>query len=174
MSFSLAGARFWMARALGLCRRGLASLERAMEASRAGRPIGSYVLQAQIAACHARAATAEDTDWRAIAAWYDVLAQVGDNPVVDRRAIVFAGEKKKKVKDDKPADDKKDEKKDEPAQQDAKPEGDGSGEAKPADPPAVPPKQGGCGCRTAGDDAPAGGALAALGLAMAVIARRKR
>ena len=71
-----------------LIRRGLASLERAMLL---GRPIGSYVLQAQIAACHARAATPEDTDWAAIAGWYDVLAQVGDNPVVEVNRAVAHG-----------------------------------------------------------------------------------
>ena len=72
-------------------RRGLASLDRAMAASRAGRPVGPYVVQAQIAACHARAATAEETDWRAIAGWYDVLARVGDNPVVEVNRAVAHG-----------------------------------------------------------------------------------
>lgn len=74
-----------------LIRRGLASLDRAMAASRAGRPIGPYVVQAQIAACHARAGTAEETDWAAIARWYDVLAQVGDNPVVEVNRAVAHG-----------------------------------------------------------------------------------
>src|SRR6476619_3095464 len=58
-----------------LLRRGLASLDPAIAARRAGRPIGLYVLQAQIAACHARAGTPEEPDSVAIAGWYDVLAQ---------------------------------------------------------------------------------------------------
>jgi RNA polymerase sigma factor (sigma-70 family) len=74
-----------------LIRRGLASLERAMAAGRAGRPVGPYVIQAQIAACHARARTAEETDWVAIAGWYDVLAQLGDNPVVEVNRAVAHG-----------------------------------------------------------------------------------
>src|SRR5205085_968522 len=59
-----------------MIRRGLAALERAMERVAAGRPAGTYVVQAQIAACHARASTADDTDWAAIARWYDVLARL--------------------------------------------------------------------------------------------------
>jgi RNA polymerase sigma factor (sigma-70 family) len=71
-----------------LVRRGLASLDRAMAL---GRPIGAYVVQAQIAACHARARSPEDTDWPAIAEWYDVLARVGDNPVVEVNRAVAHG-----------------------------------------------------------------------------------
>jgi RNA polymerase sigma factor (sigma-70 family) len=71
-----------------LIRRGLASLDRAMAL---GRPVGPYVIQAQIAACHARARSAEATDWVAIAGWYDVLAQVGDNPVVEVNRAVAHG-----------------------------------------------------------------------------------
>jgi predicted RNA polymerase sigma factor len=71
-----------------LIRRGLASLDRAMAL---GRPVGPYVVQAQIAACHARARTAAETDWLAIAGWYDVLAQVGDNPVVEVNRAVAHG-----------------------------------------------------------------------------------
>jgi RNA polymerase sigma factor (sigma-70 family) len=71
-----------------LIRRGLASLDRAMAL---GRPIGGYVVQAQIAACHARARSAEDTDWHAIARWYDVLAAAGDNPVVEVNRAVAHG-----------------------------------------------------------------------------------
>jgi MYXO-CTERM domain-containing protein len=97
----------------------------------------------------------------------------GDNPIVDRRAIVFAGEKKsKKVDADKPADDKKDEKKDEPAAQEQPKADENGGEA--AAPPAVPPKQGGCGCRTAGDGAPEGAGLAGLALAAALVMRRRK
>jgi RNA polymerase sigma factor (sigma-70 family) len=74
-----------------MIRRGLAALDRAMAAVAAGRPAGPYVVQAQIAACHARAATAEETDWRAIAQWYDVLARLGDNPVVQVNRAVAHG-----------------------------------------------------------------------------------
>jgi MYXO-CTERM domain-containing protein len=99
----------------------------------------------------------------------------GDNPVVDRRAIVFAGDKpkSKKVDADKKDDDKKDEdKKDEPAAADEKKTGDGE-EKTGGDVPKVPPKQGGCGCEVAGDPARPGAALAALGI-VAVFARRRR
>jgi predicted RNA polymerase sigma factor len=72
-------------------RRGLAALDRAMQVSRTGRPIGPYVVQAQIAACHARATTPEETDWHAIAQWYDVLARLGDNPVVEVNRAVAHG-----------------------------------------------------------------------------------
>ena len=71
-----------------LVRRGLAALDRAMALR---KPIGSYTLQAQIAACHARAATAADTDWAAIARWYDALAGMGDNPVVEVNRAVAHG-----------------------------------------------------------------------------------
>jgi RNA polymerase sigma factor (sigma-70 family) len=74
-----------------MIRRGLAALERAMTMSASGRPIGPYVVQAQIAACHARATTAEETDWHAIADWYDLLAQLGDNPVVQVNRAVAHG-----------------------------------------------------------------------------------
>jgi RNA polymerase sigma factor (sigma-70 family) len=74
-----------------MIRRGLAALDRAMAAVTAGRPAGPYVVQAQIAACHARAATAEETDWGAIAQWYDVLARLGDNPVVQVNRAVAHG-----------------------------------------------------------------------------------
>ena len=75
-----------------LVRRGLAALDRAMEVAAEGRRLaGPYVVQAQIAACHARAATPEETDWRAIAQWYDVLARLGDNPVVEVNRAVAHG-----------------------------------------------------------------------------------
>jgi RNA polymerase sigma factor (sigma-70 family) len=74
-----------------LIRRGLGALERAMAGAAAGRPAGAYVVQAQIAACHARAGRAEETDWRAIAQWYDVLARLGDNPVVQVNRAVAHG-----------------------------------------------------------------------------------
>ncbi|MCQ9372825.1 RNA polymerase sigma factor [Methyloversatilis sp. XJ19-13] len=70
-----------------LIRRGLAALERA--ASPDG--YGPYALQAAIAACHARAATATDTDWGRIAALYDALAELAPSPVVElNRAVAVA------------------------------------------------------------------------------------
>jgi RNA polymerase sigma-70 factor (ECF subfamily) len=57
----------------------------------ASRRIGSYTLQAVIAAVHARAATPEQTDWRQIVAWYDLLVQVEPSPVVElNRAVAVA------------------------------------------------------------------------------------
>jgi RNA polymerase sigma factor (sigma-70 family) len=72
-----------------LVRRGLAALERAERLSRgAFRP---YTVQAAIAACHARARTAEETDWAKIAALYDALAQLTPSPVVElNRAVAVA------------------------------------------------------------------------------------
>jgi predicted RNA polymerase sigma factor len=71
-----------------LINRGLAALERA---ERTGRPPGAYTLQAAIAACHARARTAEETDWRRIAALYEALALVAPSPVVElNRAVAVA------------------------------------------------------------------------------------
>jgi len=68
--------------------RGLAALARA-EALR-GVP-GPYVLQAAIAACHARAPVAADTDWRRIAAIYEQLAAVTSSPIVElNRAVAVA------------------------------------------------------------------------------------
>jgi RNA polymerase sigma-70 factor (ECF subfamily) len=62
-----------------LIRRGLAALERA---ERLGGALGPYALQAAIAACHARARTADDTDWRRIVLLYEVLATTMPTPVV--------------------------------------------------------------------------------------------
>jgi RNA polymerase sigma factor (sigma-70 family) len=70
-----------------LIRRGLAALERA-EALGA---LGPYALQAAIAACHARAATADATDWQRIAALYDALAQLVPSPVVELNRAVAVG-----------------------------------------------------------------------------------
>ena len=68
--------------------RGLAALERA-EAM--GVALGPYALQAAIAACHARARTADATDWARIAALYDALAQVMPSPVVElNRAVALS------------------------------------------------------------------------------------
>src|SRR4051812_27501029 len=74
-----------------MIRRGLSALDRAMTVGAAGPPIGPYVVQAQIAACHARAVRAEETDWRAIADWYDLLSRLGDNPVVQVNRAVAHG-----------------------------------------------------------------------------------
>ncbi|WP_437973873.1 sigma-70 family RNA polymerase sigma factor [Sorangium sp. So ce295] len=71
-----------------LIRRGLAALERA-EALGGAR--GPYALQAAIAACHARARAAEETDWARIAALYASLAQVTPSPVVElNRAVALS------------------------------------------------------------------------------------
>ncbi|WP_437523964.1 RNA polymerase sigma factor [Sorangium sp. So ce726] len=71
-----------------LIRRGLTALERA-EALGGAR--GPYALQAAIAACHARARTAEETDWTRIAALYTALAQVTPSPVVElNRAVALS------------------------------------------------------------------------------------
>src|SRR5438093_508414 len=52
--------------------------------------LGPYALQATIAACHARARTAEETDWAQIAALYDALAQLAHSPVVElNRAVAY-------------------------------------------------------------------------------------
>jgi RNA polymerase sigma factor (sigma-70 family) len=71
-----------------LIHRGLAALARA-EGS--GQPVGAYTVQAAIAACHARARRAEDTDWVRIAALYDLLSAAGDNPVVEVNRAVAHG-----------------------------------------------------------------------------------
>lgn len=68
--------------------RGLAALERA-EAPGGG--YGPYALQAAIAACHARARTAEETDWTRIVALYDALAQLIPSPVVELNRAVALG-----------------------------------------------------------------------------------
>ena len=68
-----------------LIRRGLQAL-----AKTAGT-YGPYALQAAIAACHARATTAEETDWDRIATLYQVLAYVSPSPVVELNRAVAAG-----------------------------------------------------------------------------------
>jgi RNA polymerase sigma factor (sigma-70 family) len=71
-----------------LIRRGLAALERA---EALGGANGPYALQAALAACHARANRAEDTDWRKIAGLYDTLRAVMPSPVVDlNRAVAHS------------------------------------------------------------------------------------
>jgi len=71
-----------------LIRRGLDALA---TAERLDRPAGPYTLQAAIAACHARAATVEQTDWVRIAALYEVLARVAGSPVVELNRAVAVG-----------------------------------------------------------------------------------
>ncbi len=71
-----------------LIRRGLAALERA---EKLGGADGEYALQAAIAACHARALHAEDTDWTRIASLYARLAAVAPSPVVElNRAVAVS------------------------------------------------------------------------------------
>jgi RNA polymerase sigma factor (sigma-70 family) len=71
-----------------LIRRGLAALQRAVVL---GGALGPYALQAAIAACHARARTAEETNWPRIAALYAALAQLAPSPVVElNRAVALA------------------------------------------------------------------------------------
>ena len=66
----------------------LGVLERASDL---GQPMGTYLLQAEIAACHARAPTAEATDWPRIASLYDVLAARTGSPVVElNRAVAVS------------------------------------------------------------------------------------
>ncbi|MEO8540349.1 MAG: RNA polymerase sigma factor [bacterium] len=71
-----------------LIRHGLAALETA-EAS--GKPAGPYTLQAAIAACHARAHTGEETDWKRIAKLYDALGEITPSPVIElNRAVAVS------------------------------------------------------------------------------------
>ena len=71
-----------------LIRRGLAGLARA---EALGGALGPYALQAAIAACHARARTADETDWPRIAALYDALAQLLPSPIVElNRAVALS------------------------------------------------------------------------------------
>ena len=72
-----------------LIRRGLAALEQTRALAPATQ--GPYVLQAEIAACHARARTAEETDWRRIVALYEALGQIAPSPVIDlNRAVAVS------------------------------------------------------------------------------------
>jgi len=71
-----------------LIRRGFTAL---LRAERLGGPPGPYVLQAAIAACHARARTAADTDWGQIALLYQALAALAPSPMVElNRAVPVA------------------------------------------------------------------------------------
>jgi RNA polymerase sigma factor (sigma-70 family) len=72
-----------------LVRRGLTALERAEKLGRGA--FGPYTVQAAIAACHARAGSAEETEWERIAALYDALAQLTPSPVVELNRAVAVG-----------------------------------------------------------------------------------
>jgi RNA polymerase sigma factor (sigma-70 family) len=75
-----------------LIRRGLAALTRAeTQVIAQGQALGTYALQASIAACHARAHEASQTDWARIAALYDALAQLVPSPVVELNRAVAVG-----------------------------------------------------------------------------------
>jgi len=71
-----------------LIRRGLAALQLAEDL---GGALGPYALQAAIAACHARARTAAETDWQRIAVLYEALTQLTPSPIVElNRAVALA------------------------------------------------------------------------------------
>jgi RNA polymerase sigma factor (sigma-70 family) len=74
-----------------LIRRGSVALEKAEQLAARGNPVGRYFLQASIAAQHARAVRAADTDWRRIAELYDVLARAAPGPVVEVNRAVAHG-----------------------------------------------------------------------------------
>lgn len=74
-----------------MIRRGLAVLRAASRLAATGTPVGTYFLQASIAAEHAVAARPEDTDWGRIAALYDVLAQAAPGAVVEVNRAVAHG-----------------------------------------------------------------------------------
>jgi RNA polymerase sigma-70 factor, ECF subfamily len=71
-----------------LVHRGLEGLARAEALARGSA--GPYLLQAAIAACHARASTAADTDWPRIAALYGALAHVAPSPIIELNRAVAA------------------------------------------------------------------------------------
>jgi RNA polymerase sigma-70 factor, ECF subfamily len=71
-----------------LIRRGFAALAKAAEL---GQARGPYVLQAEIAACHARARAAEETDWARIVSLYEKLGEIAPSPVIDlNRAVAVS------------------------------------------------------------------------------------
>jgi predicted RNA polymerase sigma factor len=71
-----------------LVHRGLAALVRAEALA---SPLGPYALQAAIAACHAQARTADETDWKRIVALYDALVQITQSPLVElNRAVAVS------------------------------------------------------------------------------------
>jgi predicted RNA polymerase sigma factor len=71
-----------------LIRRGFAAL---LRAESAGAPLGPYVLQGAIAACHAQARTPGETDWARIATLYQALARLTPSPVVELNRAVALG-----------------------------------------------------------------------------------
>ena len=71
-----------------LIRRGLAALARARQTN---ATYGPYVIQAEIAACHARASTPEETDWPRIAALYEMLGRLTPSPIVELNRAVAVG-----------------------------------------------------------------------------------
>jgi MYXO-CTERM domain-containing protein len=112
------------------------------------------------------------------------LKLLGDNPVVDRRAIVFAGDKKKEKKAEstdaaKTSGDQAEKKEGEPAEAAGEtpaedPAASTEGSDPGAEPPPVPPKQGGCGCRVGAEGTSPLGLLAlALGAALLAIRLRR-
>lgn len=74
-----------------MIRRGMTALQRAELLASRGAPVGKYFLQALIAAQHASAQRADDTNWRRIAALYDVLAEAAPGPVVEVNRAVAHG-----------------------------------------------------------------------------------
>jgi RNA polymerase sigma-70 factor, ECF subfamily len=76
-----------------LIRRGLAALDRSekLRAAQLDAARGPYVLQAEIAACHARARTPEETDWPRIVGLYAELARIAPSPVVELNRAVAVG-----------------------------------------------------------------------------------
>jgi RNA polymerase sigma factor (sigma-70 family) len=71
-----------------LIHRGLAAIDRAQKL---GNPRGPYLLQAEIAACHARARTPEETDWPRIVSLYTELATINPSPVIElNRAVAIS------------------------------------------------------------------------------------
>jgi RNA polymerase sigma factor (sigma-70 family) len=71
-----------------LIQRGLAALQRARKL---GRSLGPYALQAEIAACHARAREAQQTDWSRIVALYGQLAEILPSPIIElNRAVAVS------------------------------------------------------------------------------------
>lgn len=74
-----------------LIRRGLGALQQAEQLAARGKPVGKYFLQASIAAQHARAQHADDTNWKRIAELFDVLAYAAPGPVVEVNRAVAHG-----------------------------------------------------------------------------------
>jgi RNA polymerase sigma-70 factor, ECF subfamily len=74
-----------------LIARGLTALDRANALVERGSAIGPYLLQARIAACHARARTPADTDWTQIAALYAALMEIAPSPIVELNRAVAVG-----------------------------------------------------------------------------------